>query len=91
MRSYLKKTGCPHWLLWQGDPDIKTKLLTGHQVGDMNYTVHLDGYNMLPYFTGKVKEGPRKEMFYFTDDGSLSALRYGDWKLMFTEQRAHGF
>jgi len=30
-------------------------------------------------------------MFYFTDDGSLSALRYGDWKLMFSEQRAHGF
>lgn len=30
-------------------------------------------------------------MFYFTDDGSLSALRYGDWKLVFSEQRAHGF
>ena len=29
-------------------------------------------------------------MFYFTDDGQLSALRYGEWKLMFTEQRAHG-
>jgi len=57
----------------------------------MTYRVHLDGYNMLPYFTGQEKEGPRKEMFYFTDDGSLSALRYGPWKLMFTEQRAHGF
>ena len=57
----------------------------------MTYKVHLDGYNMLPYFMGEVEEGPRKEMFYFTDDGSLSALRYGQWKLMFTEQRAHGF
>ncbi len=57
----------------------------------MTYKVHLDGYNMLPYFTGQEVEGPRKEMFYFTDDGSLSALRYGQWKLMFTEQRAHGF
>ena len=74
-----------------GDPDIKEKLLNGHKAGDMTYKVHLDGYNMLPYFTGEVDEGPRKEMFYFTDDGSLSALRYGDWKLMFTEQRAHGF
>jgi arylsulfatase len=45
---------------------------------------------MLPYFTGEVEEGPRKEMFYFTDDGGLSALRYGQWKLMFSEQRAHG-
>ncbi len=74
-----------------GDPDIKSKLLKGHKAGDMTYKVHLDGYNMIPHFTGKVKEGPRKEMFYFTDDGSLSALRYGQWKLMFTEQRAHSF
>ena len=34
---------------------------------------------------------PRVEMFYFTDDGNLSALRYGQWKMMFSEQRAHGF
>ena len=80
----------PTLLAAAGDTDIKEKLLTGHTAGDMTYKVHLDGYNMLPYFTGKEDEGPRKEMFYFTDDGSLSALRYGDWKLMFTEQRAHG-
>ncbi len=35
-------------------------------------------------------ESPREEVFYFTDDGQLSALRYGQWKLMFTEQRGHG-
>ena len=29
------------------------------------------------------RDGPRKEMFYFTDDGQLSALRYGQWKIMF--------
>jgi arylsulfatase len=46
--------------------------------------------DMLPYFTGQAEEGPRKEMFYFTDDGQLSALRYGQWKVMFTEQRGHG-
>jgi arylsulfatase len=73
-----------------GDSNIKKKLLEGHKAGDMTYKVHLDGYNMLPYFTGKKKKSPRKEMFYFTDDGQLSALRYGDWKLMFSEQRAHG-
>ncbi len=81
----------PTLLAVAGDPNIKEKLLKGHKVGKMTYKVHLDGYNMLPYFTGKVKEGPRKEMFYFTDEGQLSALRYGDWKLMFSEQRAHGF
>jgi arylsulfatase len=72
-----------------GDSNIKEKLMKGHKAGDMTYKVHLDGYNMLPYFTGKEKKGPRKEMFYFTDDGQLSALRYGDWKLVFSEQRAH--
>ncbi len=73
-----------------GEPDIKSKLLTGHSAIGRDYNVHLDGYNMLPYFTGEADESPRQEMFYFTDDGQLSALRYGQWKVMFTEQRAHG-
>jgi arylsulfatase len=80
----------PTLLAAVGETEIKEKLLKGHKAGDMNYKVHLDGYNFLPYFTGEVQEGPRKEMFYFTDDGSLSALRYADWKIMFTEQRGHG-
>lgn len=51
------------------------------------YKVHLDGYNFLPYLTGEVDEGPRQEVFYFSDDGDLTALRYGDWKAIFMEQR----
>jgi arylsulfatase len=80
----------PTLLAAAGDADIKNKLLKGHKAGEKTFNVHLDGYNMLPYFTGQAEEGPRKEMFYFTDDGQLSALRYGQWKVMFTEQRAHG-
>jgi arylsulfatase len=80
----------PTLLAVAGDTNIKEKLLKGHSAGDMTYKVHLDGYNMLPYFTGETDESPRKEMFYFTDDGQLSALRYGQWKMMFSEQRAHG-
>jgi arylsulfatase len=80
----------PTLLAVAGDSNIKEKLLKGHSAGDMTYKVHLDGYNMLPYFTGETDESPRKEMFYFTDDGQLSALRYGQWKMMFSEQRAHG-
>ena len=79
----------PTLLAAAGEDKIKEKLLKGHKAGDMTYKVHLDGYNFLPYFTGKEKTGPRKEMFYFTDDGQLSALRYGQWKIMFSEQRAH--
>ncbi len=81
----------PTFVAAAGDTQIKEKLLKGYKAGGKTFKNHLDGYNMLPYFTGEVEEGPRKEMFYFTDDGSLSALRYGDWKLMFSEQRAHGF
>jgi len=80
----------PTLLAAAGEPDIKSKLLKGHRANGKSFNVHLDGYNMLPYFTGQEEEGPRKEMFYFTDDGQLSALRYGQWKIMFTEQRAHG-
>ena len=74
-----------------GVTDIKKKLLKGHKASGSTFNVHLDGYNFLPYFTGKAKKGPREEMFYFTDDGQLSALRFNDWKMMFSEQRAHGF
>jgi len=81
----------PTLLAVAGDTGIKKKLLEGHKVGARTFKVHLDGYNFLPYFTGKEKQGPRNEMFYFTDDGGLSALRYNDWKLMFSEQRAHKF
>ena len=38
--------------------------------------------------TGKEKKGPRKEIFYFSDEGDLTALRYEDWKAVFMEQKA---
>ena len=74
-----------------GEPNIKQKLLTGYKAGQMTYKVHLDGYNWMPYFKGEVREGPRKEFLYWTDDGDLAALRFNKWKLVFMEQRAHGF
>ncbi|MHC4551478.1 MAG: arylsulfatase [Planctomycetota bacterium] len=78
----------PTFLAVAGEDDVKEKLLTGHKAIDRNYKVHLDGYNFLPYLTGKAKTGPRKEIFYFSDDGDLTALRYNDWKMIFLEQRA---
>jgi len=41
--------------------------------------------------TGEVKESPRKEIFYFDDDGNLNAYRYQRWKLHFRIQENHGF
>jgi len=78
----------PTLLAAAGEPDIKEKLLKGHKAGDKTYNVHIDGINMLPYLTGKVEESPREFFFYASDDGDLLALRHGDWKFVFMEQRA---
>lgn len=71
-----------------GEPEVKEKLKQGYKVGDTTFKAHLDGYNFLPYLTGKTDRGPRKEFFYFNDDGQLVALRRDNWKLVFAEQRA---
>ena len=73
-----------------GDPDINKKLLKGYKAGEKEFKVHLDGYNFLPYLTGKTKTGPRESFFYFSDDGDLTALRYDNWKVVFAQQRAEG-
>jgi arylsulfatase len=78
----------PTFVAAAGEPAIKEKLKKGgvEAIG-RSYKVHLDGYNILPMLTGETKESPRKEIFYFSDDGDLTALRYEDWKLIFLEQR----
>ena len=50
----------PTLLAIAGDPDVNKKLLNGHKVGDKTFKVHIDGFNMLPYLTGEVKESPRE-------------------------------
>lgn len=93
--------------------DDKRKIDTQYPEYDQ-YSVHLDGYNFLPYLYNadklmdhpQLKEtcpisaglltppdycSPRHDYIYFTDDGYPSAVRYNDWKLIFTEQRAEGF
>ena len=73
-----------------GVPDVKERLLKGLKVGDKTFKVHLDGYNITDALAGK-SASPRKEFFYFNDDGSLVGLRYNQWKIVFAEQRAEGF
>jgi arylsulfatase A-like enzyme len=74
----------PTILAAAGDPNIKEKLLDGHDTGDKNFKVHIDGYNLMPYFQGKVEKGPRESIFYFDQGGNLNALRVRNWKLHFT-------
>lgn len=80
----------PTLLAAAGVPDVKEKLLKGYKAGNKTYKVHLDGYNFLPYLSGKETKAPRESFFYFSDDGDLTALRYDNWKLIFAEQRAQG-
>jgi len=69
-----------------GDPEIKEKLRKGTA-----FKVHLDGYNLMPALKDEKQPWPRKEFLYWNDDGELVGLRYNNWKLVFAEQRAHGF
>ncbi len=78
----------PTLLAIAGDPDVSTKLLTGYKAGDKTFKVHIDGLNVLSYITGQAKESPRQSFFYVSDDGGVMAVRVGDYKLVFEEQRA---
>ena len=80
----------PTYVAAAGEPEIKEKLKQGgvKAIG-RTYKVHLDGYNMLPHITGAEEKSPRREIFYFADTGELTALRYGDWKAIFLEQKEY--
>jgi arylsulfatase len=80
----------PTLLAAAGDPNVKEKLIKGVKVGGKPFRVHLDGYNILPHLLGRSDKTDRHEVFYFSDDGDLTALRYDDWRLVFMEQRAKG-
>jgi arylsulfatase A-like enzyme len=73
-----------------GDTDVVTRCMKGCQSGSRSFKVHLDGYNLMPFFKGEVQEPPRKEFLYWSDDGELVALRYQNWKLAFKEQEHEG-
>jgi len=74
-----------------GAPDIKEQLKNGVTLNGRTYKNYIDGYNMMDYLNGKVKESPRKEFIYVNDDGQVVALRYMDWKAVFYENRGVAF
>ncbi len=72
-----------------GGTNVAENLKKGTTIGGRTYKVHLDGYDLGPALRGQAA-WPRKEFIYWTDDGSVAALRYGDFKVTFLEQKAHG-
>ena len=81
-----------------GEPDIVNKLKTGYTANGINYKVHLDGYDQSAFLrnvngTAANNNGvksARDKFFYSDDDGLLVALRQGDYKYVYAEQRAPG-
>jgi arylsulfatase A-like enzyme len=80
----------PTFLAVAGDTEVVEKLKKGYQAIGRTYKNHIDGFNLLPYLTGEVKESPRNVYFYFSDDGDMIAMRYDNWKIVFMEQRVQG-
>jgi arylsulfatase len=80
----------PTLLAAVGDTTAREDLKKGRTVGNTTYKVHIDGYNLAPALKGEAA-WPRRDFIYWTDDGSVAALRYDNWKMVFLEQRGHGF
>jgi arylsulfatase len=80
---------CATLLAAAGEPDVSDKLRKGHKAMGRDYKVHLDSYNLMPALKGEAK-WPRRDFIYWTDDGSVAALRYDNWKISFLKQNAHG-
>jgi arylsulfatase len=81
----------PTLLAAAGEPDIVEKCKKGYKAGNKTFKVYLDGFNLIPYLKGEVKESPRPGFLYWSDEGDLMAIRYGNWKVHFMVQRAEGF
>ena len=73
-----------------GRPGVKQELAAGATIGGKAYKSHLDGYDLREVLAGRAP-GPRHEFMYWTDDGDVAGLRYDNWKMVFMEQRSHGF
>ena len=74
-----------------GAPDVKEKLAKGVELNGRTYRNFIDGYNLLDYLGGKTKQSPRQEFIYVNDDGQVVAMRLGDWKAVFLENRGQAF
>jgi len=81
----------PTFIAAAGRGNIAAELRAGTSVNGRSYRNHLDGFNFLPRLTGEAPQGPRRSFMYWSDDGLLTGMRVGDWKVVFAEQRAKGF
>jgi arylsulfatase len=88
----------PTLCAFAGEPNIIGKCLKGYSANGKTYKVHLDGYDQSKFLrevsgTAANNNGVKsaRNTFYYTDDdGLLVAMRIGDYKASFAEQRMPG-
>jgi arylsulfatase len=81
----------PTFLAMAGETDVIKKLKKGgYKANGKTFKNHIDGFNLLPYLTGKEEKSPRNIYFYFSDDGDVIGVRWDNWKVVFMEQRLKG-
>jgi arylsulfatase A-like enzyme len=80
----------PTFAAANGDPHLVDKVKKGYKMGDKTYKVHLDGFNLMPFLSGKEEKSPREGFIYWSDDGDCMAMRIGRFKVVFAEQRSKG-
>lgn len=80
----------PTFAAANGETDLVEKVKKGYKAGDKTFQVHLDGFNLLPFLAGEVKESPRQGFIYWSDDGDCMGIRMGRYKVVFAEQRSKG-
>ncbi|RUM95756.1 arylsulfatase [Pseudaminobacter arsenicus] len=80
----------PTFAAANGEPELVAKVKKGYKIGDATFKVHLDGFNLLPFLSGKEDKSPRDGFIYWSDDGDCMAMRLGRYKIVFAEQRSKG-
>ncbi len=71
-----------------GNANVTEQLKKGATINGRTYKNYIDGVNQLDYLMGKTKDSPKEGFIYVNDAGEIAALRFGDWKAMFMENRA---
>ena len=67
----------PTFAAANGEPDLVEKVKKGYKIGGKTFKVHLDGFNLLPFLSGKEEKSPREGFIYWSDDGDCMAMRDG--------------
>ena len=65
--------------------------MEGVELNGRPYRNYIDGMNMLDYLSGESEDSPRPGFVYVNDDGEIVAGRWGDWKVVYQENRGSRF